>query len=211
MVTPTFAVGLGVVVAAVLAANMTKTVLHFSAPFGQCAVGHCTVQHGPHGGSLASARPGQHITPGSPRTSGPSTGNQPNASAPGGGDARQHGDWNQHVRISYQMTQQWSGGFADQITITGLDGPQGGNWRLAFGYPGTRIVSVQGANWQPTSADAGVAQGTDGQGREGPGGPGGSVSQGGAQLVVTVEGQPTQPSGCDFDGAPCSFTASGPH
>ena len=44
MVTPTFAAGLGVVVAASLAANMTKTVLHFSSPVpgGQCRSGPAT-------------------------------------------------------------------------------------------------------------------------------------------------------------------------
>ena len=62
MVTPTFAAGLGVVVAASLAANMTKTVLHFSSPLpgGQCQIGACHPQPS-HGGTLASARPGVPI------------------------------------------------------------------------------------------------------------------------------------------------------
>ncbi len=62
MVTPTFAAGLGVVVAASLAANMTKTVLHFSSPLpgGQCQIGACHLQPS-HGGTLASARPGVPI------------------------------------------------------------------------------------------------------------------------------------------------------
>jgi hypothetical protein len=255
MVTPTFAAGLGVVVAAALAANMTKTVLHFSAPFKQCSVGHCVVQHSPHGGTLASARPGVPITPGSPATSGPSTGDRPNAPASGrrGGTGRTHQDQAQRVQIGYSRTQQWSGGFVDQITISGLARATGGSWRLAFSYPGARIVSVQGAGWQPTSADSGVAQGPGGpnsdgsSGSNGPAAPGGQAGpggqgtqngpdgqsseasaapsgadaasgaggssaqggQGGAQLVVTVNGQPTQPSGCTFDGAPCSFTSSG--
>ena len=88
MVTPTFAAGLGVVVAAFLAANMSRTVLHFSAPIprNQCPAGGCHVQE-PHGGTLASARPGVHITPNSPAASGPATGLQPGgtASAAGGG------------------------------------------------------------------------------------------------------------------------------
>jgi len=43
MVTPTFAAGLGVLVAAGLAANMPRTVLHFSSPVpgDQCTAGVC--------------------------------------------------------------------------------------------------------------------------------------------------------------------------
>ena len=83
VVTPTFAAGLGVVVAAVLAANMSRTVLHFSAPIpgNQCTAGDCHTQ--PHGGQVASARPGVHITPRGPASSGPVTAVQPGGSQPG--------------------------------------------------------------------------------------------------------------------------------
>ena len=85
VVTPTFAAGLGVVVAAFLAANMSRTVLHFSAPIpgNQCSAGDCHAQQ-PHGGTLASARPGVHITPSVPAASGPVTAIQPGGSQPGG-------------------------------------------------------------------------------------------------------------------------------
>jgi hypothetical protein len=84
VVTPTFAAGLGVVVAAFLAANMSRTVLHFSAPIpgNQCSAGDCHAQ--PHGGTLASARPGVRITPRAPAASGPVTAVQPGGSQPGG-------------------------------------------------------------------------------------------------------------------------------
>jgi hypothetical protein len=84
VVTPTFAAGLGVVVAAFLAANMSRTVLHFSAPIpgNQCTAGDCHAQ--PHGGQVASARPGVHITPRVPASSGPVTTVQPGGSQPGG-------------------------------------------------------------------------------------------------------------------------------
>ncbi len=84
VVTPTFAAGLGVVVAAFLAANMSRTVLHFSAPIpsNQCSV-DCHPQE-PHGGTLASARPGVHIKPHVPVTSGPITALQPGGSQSGG-------------------------------------------------------------------------------------------------------------------------------
>jgi Cellulose binding domain len=85
VVTPTFAAGLGVVVAAFLAANMSRTVLHFSAPLpgNQCSAGDCHTQE-PHGGTLASARPGVHITPRVPAASGPVTAIQPGGTQPGG-------------------------------------------------------------------------------------------------------------------------------
>jgi hypothetical protein len=90
VVTPTFAAGLGVVVAAFLAANMSRTVLHFSAPIpgNQCTAGDCHAQ--PHGGTLASARPGVHLTPPVPAASGPVTvvppgGSQPSAGQPSAG------------------------------------------------------------------------------------------------------------------------------
>ena len=86
VVTPTFAAGLGVVVAAFLAANMSRTVLHFSAPIpgNQCSAGDCHAQQ-PHGGTLASARPGVHITPSAPAGSGPVTAIQSGGGQPGGG------------------------------------------------------------------------------------------------------------------------------
>jgi Cellulose binding domain len=99
VVTPTFAAGLGVVVAAFLAANMSRTVLHFSAPIpgNQCSAGDCRPPE-PHGGTLASARPGVRIKPrvpvaSVPVTSGPITaiqpgGGQPDGSEPGGSRPR---------------------------------------------------------------------------------------------------------------------------
>ncbi len=229
MVTPTFAAGLGVVVAASLAANMTKTVLHFSSPVpgGQCQAGACHVQPS-HGGTLASARPGVPIAV--PRKgAGRAGSNTPGAESPSAGGQGGGGDG--QVRITYQVTEQWSGGFADQITIGGLSG-QDGAWSLAVAYPGARIAGVQGASWLWRSADSGVAQGAaqgnpggdqqggDGRGGDGRGGGGqGGNQQGGgessgsggvAQFVITVDGQVVPPSGCSFDGERCAFSAAGP-
>ena len=173
MVTPTFAAGLGVVVAAFLAANMSRTVLHFSAPIPthQCSAGACQAQQ-PHGGTLASARPGVHITPSVPDPSGPATGIQPGVGQPSisqqGGAAAAAGSSggpqpsvsSQALSITYEQVEQWSGGFADRITISGLRETRAQTWSLAFGYPGARIAGVQGARWEPGQA----------RGRRGPGG-----------------------------------------
>jgi hypothetical protein len=239
MVTPTFAAGLGVVVAASLAANMTRTVLHFSSPVtgGQCQIGACHPQPS-HGGTVASARPGVPIVvPRKRAGSGAGTSTPGDESPNAGGVAGPGGG---QVRITYQVTEQWSGGFADQITIGGLAG-QGGGWSLAVAFPGARIAGVQGAAWLWRSTDSGVAQGAvqgspggAQQGGNQPGGnqPGGngtggnqqggnqqggnqqgggeSGAQGVAQFVITVDGQPMPPSGCSFNGQPCAFSAAGP-
>ena len=164
VLTPTFAAGLGVVVAAFLAANMSRTVLHFSAPIpgNQCPSGGCHVQE-PHGGTLASARPGVHITPGSPAAAGPATGLQPGGTAirlpaPRGGGP-QPSPGTPPLSITYQRVGHWPGGFADRITISGLSGTRAHAWTLALGYPGARIAGVQGARWEPGSPGAGIAQG----------------------------------------------------
>src|SRR5882757_4303638 len=121
VVTPTFAAGLGVVVAAFLAANMSRTVLHFSAPIpgNQCTAGDCHAQE-PHGGTLVTAKPGVHITLGGPEASGPSPGLQPGgaAAAGGGNGGPQPSVGGQPVTVTYQQVEQWPGGFADEITIS---------------------------------------------------------------------------------------------
>jgi hypothetical protein len=223
MVTPTFAAGLGVVVAAGLAVGMTtRTVLHFTGPDQQkyCTAHNCAPS-GPDGvGTLASAKPGIKLLP----APGGSSGAQA-PSSPTGGPGSGYGA-NGPVVINYQTTQRWSWGFDGQIVISGIPAASLDTWRLSFDYPGTRIVEVQGAKWQPTGQDSGVAEpGTGASGAtapgatgqdvpqasgENPGGPGQSPASHGGQhspVVITIEasGPPGAPSGCHFDNAPCSF------
>ena len=238
VVTPTFAAGLGVVVAAFLAANMSRTVLHFSAPIpgNQCSAGDCRAQE-PHGGTLASARPGVHITPRVPAASGPVTaiqpggsplgggqpgggqppGGQPGGGQPGGGQpgvdqqggtapaagdsgAPQPSVTSRAFSITYRQVEQWPGGFADQITIRGLNGTRAQAWSLALAYPGARIAGVRGARWEPGRAGAGVAQGVSWPGWGQADRPAATV-----RLMVIVDGQPAGPTGCAFDGQLCTF------
>ncbi len=211
MVTPTFAAGLGVVVAAGLAVTMTtRTVLHFSGPDQQkvCTARNCA--NGPDlpgAGALASAKPGIRLVP---STLGPSATGQDSGRYAAG-----------QVVISYRTTQSWSSGFAGQIMISGMPASSLGTWRLAFDYPGTRIVAVQGARWEPTGQDSGVAE-ASGDGQSGQGGgpqngsdggdgdhPGGSAGHDGRSnaVVITIDasGPPSGPSNCRFDNAPCTF------
>ena len=203
VVTPTFAAGLGLIVAAFLAANMSRTVLHFSAPLpgNQCVSGDCHVQQ-PHAGTLASARPGVHITPSDPAASGPAPALRPGgtASAGGGRGAPRPSVSSQPVSITYQQVEQWPGGFADEITISGLNGTRAHAWSLAFGYPEGSINGVQGARWEPGRTGTGVARGVTWPGWGQARGSGAAV-----RLMVIVEGQPVPPSGCTLDGAPCAF------
>ena len=207
VVTPTFAAGLGVVVAAFLAANMSRTVLHFSAPIpgNQCSSGDCHVQE-PHGGTLASARPGVHITPSGPAVSGQATTLHPGGTTPAAGGGSPHpSPGTQPLAVTYQQVSHWPGGFADRITISGLSVTKAHAWTLAFGYPGARVAGVQGARWEPGSPGAGVARAVTWPGWGQPK----NSARAPVRLMVIVEGQPVPPSGCAFNGAPCSFAPSG--
>jgi hypothetical protein len=227
MVTPTFAAGLGVVVAAGLAVSMTaKTVLHFSNPEQgkPCAVRGCvTGPNLPGGtGTLASAKPGVRLVP---TTSGPERSAGPSPSFTGGDSGEDSKrDAGSQVVVDYQTTQRWSWGFSGKIVISGLPASSLTTWRLEFDYPGTRIVEVQGVQWQPTGQDSGIAQaegsggsasagdsqnGADSNGGNPVGsdqGPSGPVSQG-SDVVITIvaSGTPSAPSACRLDNTPCSF------
>ncbi len=213
MVTPTFAAGLGVLVAAGLAVNMPRTVLHFSSPVPgiQCSAGVCATEE-PNTGTLASARPGVHISPSSPRASGSTSGGRADRRA---GGAAWPGGHATRVTITYQLTHEWPGGFLDVISISGMNARHR-SWSLALGYPGARVANVQGAQWQATSPDAGVAEGyaEPEPGRAGgPAGDGGQHGRPGGsswvQFTVVLDGSPMAPVGCDFDGHPCTFNSPG--
>lgn len=219
MVTPTFAAGLGVVVAAGLAVSMTsRTVLHFSGPEGKpCVIRGCATgaNRSPGAGTPASASPGKRLVP---STLGPENSARPSPSFTGGHGGQGSGHHSgSKVVVDYETTQRFSWGFDGQITISGLSDSALSTWRLGFNYPGTRIVEVQGAQWQPTGDDSGVAQaetsgtgqnGSDsGDGRSSGSGPDSSGHDSQNTVVITIEasGTPSTPSDCRLDDAPCSF------
>ncbi len=236
MVTPTFAAGLGVVVAAGLAVSMTaRTVLQFSGPSQgkPCAVRGCT--NGPDlpggAGTLASAKPGIKFLP---ATVGPDGSAQPSPSFTGGQSSPgSHQPAAGQVVIDYQTTQRFSWGFNGQIRISGLPASSLATWRLEFDYPGTSIVGVQGARWQPTGQDSGVAEAAPAgsqsnsspsdaapSGSSSPdtpspssGNPGGSSQDQAGQddpqravvITITASGPPSSPAHCRLNNTPCSF------
>ncbi len=199
VVTPTFAAGLGVVVAAVLAFPM-QTVFSYVAPgaIGQgglrCGQDGCSHQSlptgkpepfGAAGGTLnpspsASAKP-PHAGGGSPAPSGQQPGT-------GGTTAAQ-------PQLSYKITSKWQGGFWSQITIT-FPGAVPANWQLRFGYPGGHILGMNPDSHLAPNGHAAVVRSTDYATGAGPDGRTFAIG-------VGVQGVPTHPARCSFDGKPC--------
>lgn len=206
MVTPTFAASLGVVIAAVLAFPMTRTVISFGDPKvggHACPVVGCVTPT--PGGGLASARPGRRLVSPHPAVkdrhvagTSPHTQSSPGGGTPPGGAPV----------MTYQTLHQWQDGFAAKITITGpgSSGPSG--WSLQISYASARIIGVWGASWQPRGDHSVLIQpGGDGHFQDGggDGGPGGGPGGGGGgiQVILAVSGAPSAPSGCVFDGHTC--------
>ena len=221
--------------AAFLAANMSRTVLHFSAPIpgNQCSAGDCHAQE-PHGGTLASARPGVHITPrvparparsprSSPVVASPGVaspvvaspvltspaGSQPGGNQQGGTAAAAGGSGGPQPSV---------GSRAFSITYQQVEQWPGGfaDQITIRGLSGTRTQAWSLAFAYPGARIAAV-QGA----RWEPGRAGAGVAQGVSwpgwgqthrsaatvRLTVIVEGQPAAPSGCAFDGQLCTFGA----
>jgi len=121
VVTPTFAAGLGVVVAAVLAYPM-QTVFSYVAPGASgrggvlCTEGGCGHPSGPGkpsplglgGGALSPSSPG----PAGPGNDGSQASAVPQTGGSGGGTAIAE------PRLSYKIINKWPGGFWGRITIT---------------------------------------------------------------------------------------------
>src|SRR5690348_11549395 len=146
VVTPTFAAGLGVVVAAVLAYPM-QTVFSYVAPGAlgpggvRCGQDGCSQQPPPTGKPEPFGVGGGALNPSPPASAGPADNDglptgpsgQQTGSGAGTAVARPH--------LSYKITSKWQGGFWSQITIT-FPGAVPAKWHLRFGYPGGRILGM---------------------------------------------------------------------
>jgi len=184
VVTPTFAAGLGVVIAAGMAYPMTKTVISYGGtpPAGgnRCLVDGCV----PSGEGLATASPGQRLKP----------------TAPVLGDGVLAAD----PVMQYETLRQWQSGFFGKVTITNPGGSAPADWELRLGYDSAHIVGVWGGSWSPSGDHAVLVTPYPGQGTSH--GWGDSV-----QVVVAVSGPAGPPSECDFNGRTCqSGQADGP-
>jgi len=193
VVTPTFAAGLGVVIAAVLAYPMTRTVISYGgrppAGVAPCVGGGCGTGT-QDGGGTPAARPGRRLASPAPAAKHPQPSAPPVAA---GGGASASGP--QPV-MHFQTLHRWPGGFVGQITITGPGVQASARWQLRISYGSARIIGVWGGTWAPRGDHSVLVTPDSGNGQAGGGG-------GGVQVVLAVSGSPGPPTGCAFDGRAC--------
>lgn len=198
VVTPTFAAGLGVVVAAVLAYPM-RTVFNYASPNdgATCTVAGCGIDSQP-GGHTASG-PSQHLPthgPGGTHSSGSGsargTSHAPAGAGGGGGQAAA-------PQLSYQTASKAYWGFAGTILIAFKPKFAHQHWRLQFSYPSARILKVSaGGNIHiEHSQHTALVASLD------------SPAHGAAPRLVRVSievaGRPGPPRQCSFNGRSCHF------
>ena len=206
VVTPTFAAGLGVVVAAALAYPM-QTVFSYVAPGAlgpgglRCGQDGCTRQ--PTGKPEPFGAAGGALNPSSPASAKPAGGHDGPAGSTGsagspGGSGQQTGTGDTVVAepyLSYKITSKWQGGFWSQITIT-FPGDVPANWHLRFGYPGGHILGMNPDSHLAPNGHAAVVRSSDYATGSGPDGRTFAIG-------VGVQGVPTHPARCSFDGEAC--------
>jgi hypothetical protein len=197
-VTPWFAAGAGIVIAAALAVN-TPTALTYgpTGPGGLCTTHSCTGSRRPQPPQVATASPGVAIR-------GPSAGAKGAGAAPD-----QPGVTEMNAELSYQVWRSGRG-FVALITMPGA-GKTG--WSLQFEFSGARIRNVMGARWHPSRDGAGGTADGPLPSRKQSSPAGGSGRSAGPpapdadQMVVVATGRPQTPSSCTLDGLSCHFGA----
>jgi Cellulose binding domain len=192
VVTPTFAAGLGVVIAAVIAYPLTKTVISYGpeppAAGHRCPVTACATT-APGSSGLASAKPVQRLP--FPRPQPPHHQVMPARPATAG----------LRPVMTYQTLRQWAGGFAGQVIITTPAGQLPASWRLRLSYRSAAIGNVWGGTWTARSAHVVIVSGTGDSGSPGTGYGGGAEE---IRIYLAVTGPPGPPTGCALNGQPCA-------
>jgi len=194
VVTPTFAAGLGVVVAAMLAYPM-QTVFSYVAPGASgrgglvCTQEGCTHHSGR--GKPYEFGVGDGALPASPGSA-ESGDDSPGQHAGGGGSSAIA-----QPRLTYKVTGRWQGGFWGRVTIT-FGGAVPPGWRLRLGYPRHHVLRVRPGNHLAPGGHSVLVRSTDYSGGWGPGGRSFTVG-------VSVQGRPARPGRCWFNGRHCHF------
>jgi hypothetical protein len=186
MVTPTFAAGLGVVIAAVMVYPMSRMVFSYGA---RCQAPGC----GSGAGALATpapAQPGKQMgTNANPASQDPAQSSRPgNGKFPPG-----------QPLVTYLTVSHWDGGFTGQITVKFQSRAAPANWNLWINYPMARIVSVSGGTWHVNTTHSGVISGTR---------PSSGAQELKVRFTVNSSEPGAPPAGCSFDGKSCRFSAS---
>jgi hypothetical protein len=199
VVTPTFAAGLGVVIAAAMSYPMTRTVISYGGtpPVGgsPCQAADCGTGTSDGSQSLATANPGSRLAPSAPGATHP----DPSAPATSGGGAVASGTL---PVMQYRTLRQRQSGFIGQVTIT-VPGGSPASWQLRLSYRSARITAVWGGNWSASGDHTVLVTPDSGSGSDHGGGD--SV-----QVIFSVDGTPGPPSGCTFDGRACRTGQAGP-
>ena len=199
VVTPTFAAGLGVVIAAGMAYPMTKTVISYGgappAGGGSCLTAGCV---GDGSGELATASPGQRLESPPPAATSPDPSAAP---APSGGGTVAAGP---PPVMQFQTLRQWESGFFGQVTITNTGGSAQANWQLHLSYDSAHIIGVWGGRWTESGDHSVTVTPDSGDGTSHDG----SSS---VQVVLAVSGRSGPPSSCEFNGRACQMSQTGDH
>ena len=200
VVTPTFAAGLGVVVAAVLAYPM-RTVFNYASPNdgATCQVAGCGIGSQP-GGHTASGPTHRLSTHGAGGTRSGSKGSAQGARhAPAGGGGGGGQPAAAAPQLSYQTASKAHWGFNGTIVISFKPKLAHQHWRLQFSYPSARILKVSaGSNIhiQHSQHTALVASLNS---------PAHGTVPRLVRVSIQVAGRPGPPGQCSFNGHGCHF------
>jgi hypothetical protein len=193
MITPWFAAGAGVVIAAALAVDSPAALTYApNSPVVRCPASGCVSPVPDHLPGVTAVSPGVPLAGG---------GGQGGPAA----STRQPGGATAVYQVGYQVIRRWPSGFVAVITLPGNAKP--GAWSLQLAFPSARVDRVWGAQWQPSGpGHAGTARGPWPSRDPGPQGRGqGPEGLDNHQLMVSATGMPTYPSGCRLDGSSCHF------
>src|SRR5580704_7592628 len=190
LLTPWFAAGAGIVIAAAVAVGSPAALTYSQAgPSVHCSVGSCAGP-APQRPDVATASPGVVLKVGGHRRGAASAGSAPPRAAKSGGGAG--------YQLGYQVIGHRRRGFIAIITMPGDLRP--GTWSLAFVFASARVERVWGALWQPSGdGKGGTALGPVQWVGRPPG------AAGARQLLVLAKGASKTPSSCTLNGVSCSF------
>jgi hypothetical protein len=193
LVTPWFAAGAGIVIAAALAVNAPAALTYApNDPGGQqCSARCASTAHNRLPGEVATATPGVVLK-------------TPGAHLKGAGSARpsHRAEADPGDQLGYQIVSRWPSGFVAVITLPGAAKP--GAWNLQFGFRAAHVDGVWGARWQPFGGGDGGTASAWPAGEHSPRAPGAS-SLDARQVAVAATGSPQSPSSCRLDGLTCHF------
>ncbi len=190
MVTPQFAAGAGIVIAAMLAVDAPHAALTYGPNplVRKCAAAACSTPSPAPG--LATAQPSIKFQAPRPRVGASAAAATTPAAVPPARPSRPQ------AVIEYRTIRTFGTGFIAMITIRSDGKP--GAWSLMLTFADAEVQHVLGADWQPdSSGDGGVATA---QPWPWPG-----PKPGTSRVVIFASGRSSTPTSCSFDGGSCRF------